>query len=97
MGTFLKYLFYLILIVVIYLVGKGIFEGQITETTTVGEVVDNVESGTKRLVKEGVEATKDAVDDIRKRRKKKLILSRAPERRWLKHRYRQSNYYRSGV
>ena len=74
MGTFLKYLFYLVLIVVIYLVGKGIFEGQITETTTVGEVVDNVESGTKRLVKEGVEATKDAVDDYHKAPKKEIDL-----------------------
>ena len=38
MGTFIKYLFYVILIVVIYLIGKGVYEGKITETTTVGEV-----------------------------------------------------------
>ncbi len=74
MGTFLKYLFYLVLIVVIYLVGKGIFEGQITETTTVGEVVDNVESGTKQLVNDGVEATKNAVDDYQKAPKKEIDL-----------------------
>ena len=37
MGTLLKYIFYIILIIVIYLVGRGIYEGQINETTTVGE------------------------------------------------------------
>ena len=74
MGTFLKYLFYLVLIVVIYLVGKGIFEGQITDTTTVGEVVDSVESGTKKLVNDGVEATKNAVDNYEKAPKKEIDL-----------------------
>ncbi len=45
MGTFLKYLFYLVLIIVIYLVGKGIYEGNIDRDTTVGEVVEQVEVG----------------------------------------------------
>ena len=36
MGTILKYIFYIALIIIIYLVGKGIFEGSINETTTVG-------------------------------------------------------------
>ena len=29
MGTILKYIFYIALIIIIYLVGKGIFEGSI--------------------------------------------------------------------
>ena len=49
MGTFLKYVFYLILIIVIYLVGKGIYDGDITEKTTVGQVVDTVETGAAQM------------------------------------------------
>lgn len=62
MGTFLKYLFYIALIIVIYLVGKGVYEGQINEKTTVGEVVSVVKSGTKDLVRSGVNAADSAVD-----------------------------------
>ena len=35
MGTILKYIFYVALILVIYLVAKGIYDGKITEDTTV--------------------------------------------------------------
>ena len=66
MGTFLKYLFYLVLIVVIYLVGRGIYEGSINEKTTVGSVVDQVGSGTKELVDETGNAVENAVDNYRK-------------------------------
>ncbi len=51
MGTLLKYIFYIILIIVIYLVGRGIYEGQINETTTVGEVVSDVGRGLRKLSK----------------------------------------------
>lgn len=60
MGTLLKYIFYILLIIVIYLVGRGIYEGQINETTTVGQVMSDVGEGTKDIVKEGVNATVDA-------------------------------------
>lgn len=63
MGTILKYLFYIILIIVLYLVGRGIYEGQITETTTVGEVMSEVGAGTKDIVKKGVDVTVDAAGD----------------------------------
>ena len=61
MGNFLKYLFYLILLVVVYLLGKGIFDGQITKNSTVSQVVNNVEDGTKQLVNDGVNATENAI------------------------------------
>ena len=64
MGTLLKYIFYIILIIVIYLVGRGIYEGQINETTTVGEVVSDVGQGTKEIVKKGVDATVNAAEKI---------------------------------
>lgn len=70
MGTFLKYLFYIALVVVIYLVGKGVYEGQINEKTTVGQVVSDVKSGTKDMVREGVNAADNAIDDYKKAPKK---------------------------
>lgn len=72
MGTFLKYLFYIALIVVIYLVGKGVYEGQINEKTTVGEVVSDVKSGTKDMIKEGVQATETAVDNYKEAPKEEI-------------------------
>lgn len=65
MGTFLKYLFYLILIVVIYLVGRGIYEGNINEQTSVGQVVDQVDSGVKNMATEAGNSVDRAVDDYR--------------------------------
>lgn len=50
-GNIAEIHFYIILIIVIYLVGRGIYEGQINETTTVGEVVSDVGQGTKEIVK----------------------------------------------
>lgn len=72
MGTFLKYLFYIALVVVIYLVGKGVYEGQINEKTTVGQVVSDVKSGTKDMVREGVSAADNAIDDYKKAPKKEV-------------------------
>ncbi len=65
MGTLLKYIFYIILIVVIYLVGRGIYEGSINENTTVGAVVDQVGEGSKQLAKDGANAVENAVDDYK--------------------------------
>ncbi len=65
MGTLLKYIFYIILIVVIYLVGRGIYEGNINEQTTVGAVVDQVGEGSQQLAKEGAEAVENAVDNYK--------------------------------
>lgn len=38
MGTFLKYVFYVIVIVVVYLIGRGIYEGSITEKLLSGKL-----------------------------------------------------------
>jgi len=66
MGTVLKYVFYVALIIIIYLVGKGIFEGNINEDTTVGQVVDDVKSGTADMASGAVDKAKDAVNDVRR-------------------------------
>ena len=64
MGTFLKYVFYIVVIVVVYLVARGIYDGSITEKTTVGQVVSDVDTGSKELVKDGYEATKKSIENM---------------------------------
>lgn len=64
MGTILKYLFYIFLIIVIYLLGVGFYEGTINKDSTVGEVTQDVAEGTKDMVKDGYNATKDAIKDV---------------------------------
>ena len=72
MGTFLKYLFYLVLIIVIYLVGRGIYEGNIDKQTTVGEVVDKVESGSKQMMQDTGDAVENAIDDYKNAPKREI-------------------------
>ena len=72
MGTFLKYVFYLVLIIVIYLVGKGIYQGEINEKTTVGEVADTVESGAAQMAKDGTNAVKKEIKDYQEHPKEEI-------------------------
>ena len=72
MGTFLKYLFYLVLIIVIYLVGRGIYKGNIDKQTTVGEVVDQVESGSKQMMQDTGDAVENAIDDYKNAPKREI-------------------------
>lgn len=65
MGTFFKYVFYVILLLVVYLVGKGIYEGSINENTTVGGVVEQVDAGGRQMVQDGTAAVNNAVNDIK--------------------------------
>lgn len=67
MGTFFKYVFYAILLVVLYLVGKGIYDGAINEQTTVGAVMEQVGDGGKQMAKDGVKAVDNAVNGIEKK------------------------------
>ncbi len=62
MGTFIKYLFYLILLVVIYLVGRGIYDGNITKETTVGNVIEQVDEGGRELMRETGAEVKSGYD-----------------------------------
>lgn len=62
MGTFIKYLFYLILLVVIYLVGRGIYDGNITKETTVGNVIEQVDEGSCELMRETGAEVKSGYD-----------------------------------
>lgn len=63
MGTLLKYVFYVILVVVIYLVAKGVYDGNINKQTTVGSVVEQVEAGSEQLAEKGAKKVENAVKD----------------------------------
>ncbi len=64
MGTLLKYLFYIFLLIVIYLLVVGFYEGRINKDTTVGTMTQDIAQGTKQIVSDGYEATKDAIKDV---------------------------------
>ncbi len=76
MGSFLKYVFYLVLIVIIYLVGKGIFDGKIGEKTTVGEVVSQVETGAQDMVQTTDEKIKAEVDKYKEAPKEDIKVTK---------------------
>jgi uncharacterized protein (UPF0333 family) len=63
MGTLLKYLLYALIIVIIYLLGVGFYEGTFNKDSTVGEVTSDVTAQTKQMIKDGYDKTKDAVTD----------------------------------
>lgn len=63
MGTLLKYLFYLFLIIVIYLLAVGFYEGTINKDSTVSEVTKDVTEGTKNIIQDGYQATKETIKD----------------------------------
>ena len=67
MGTTLKYLFYIALIIIVYLVGKGIFEGRIDEKTTLGQVVDDVKSGAANMASDAADTAKEVVNEAGRR------------------------------
>ena len=63
MGTLLKYFLYALIIVIIYLLGVGFYEGTFNKDSTVGEVTSDVTAQTKQMIKDGYDKTKDAVTD----------------------------------
>ncbi|MBQ7659969.1 MAG: hypothetical protein IJS26_04440 [Alphaproteobacteria bacterium] len=61
MGTFLKYVLYAFIIVAIYFVIAGFYEGKLDKNSTIGEMADHVTSNTENAIKDGYQSTKDAV------------------------------------
>jgi uncharacterized protein (UPF0333 family) len=52
MDTMLKYLFYLALIFIVYLIIAGFYEGKISKNSTIGEVAGEVSDNAKRIISE---------------------------------------------
>ena len=63
MGTILKYLFYVLVIAAIYFIGVSFYQGNITQDSTLKEVKNEVTSEATQAIKDGYNATKDAVMD----------------------------------
>lgn len=61
MGTFLKYLIYVVLLVVLYVVIKGFYDGKINSSTTLGNVANQVEMETQEIATETSKAIEKAV------------------------------------
>ena len=68
MGTFLKYLVYLLIIIALYIFGKGFYDGSINSSTTVGSVAAQVDEGTKNIARETADAVSHAVDEAKQTR-----------------------------
>lgn len=66
MGTVVKYVFYIVLLVVIYLVGRGIYDGNITKETTVGNVVNQVEEGSKEILDDTAQDVRRGYEDVKR-------------------------------
>ena len=49
MRTFLKYVFYLALLFVVYIIAKGVWEGSITNQSTVSQVATDVKDGAQNM------------------------------------------------
>lgn len=70
MGTFIKYVIYLLILIAIYIVGKGLYTGNITSTTTVGDVVTQIDDGTSEIAKDTANAVGNAVGDVTQARQR---------------------------
>jgi len=64
MDTILKYLFYLVLIFVIYLVIAGFYNGKIDKNSTISEVGEEVSDNAKRIIRNTYNDTKNEADKV---------------------------------
>ena len=63
MKTLFKYVFYLILIAVLYIVISAMFDGSMNSSTTVGEVGEQIKSGAQKMATDTVKAVENSVND----------------------------------
>ena len=61
MGTILKYLFYAFVVVTIYYIAVGFYEGHLSKDSSISEVGAHVAENTAEMMQSGFEKTKDAV------------------------------------
>ena len=62
MNTVIKYVFYLILIAVLYVIISAIYNGNMNSSTSVGEVGAQIKTGVENMVADTVKAAEDSVD-----------------------------------
>ena len=62
MGTFLKYVIYIALIIAAYFIIQGVWEDKITEDSTVKEVVNQVGTGVDNAAQNAAQAVQNIKD-----------------------------------
>lgn len=62
MKTIFKYLFYLIVIAVLYIVISAIYNGEMNGETTVNEVGAQISSDAKKMTSDAVNAVEKAIE-----------------------------------
>lgn len=70
MAKFLKYLIYIFVIIALYIVGKGIYDGDITSSTTIGEVATQVDDGTKNMAIDAAGEVGKAINEVKRTRQR---------------------------
>lgn len=68
MGTVIKYIIYVLIIIALYIVGKGLYTGSITNSTTIGDVAVQIDNGTREIARDTANAVNEAVDDVKQTR-----------------------------
>lgn len=68
MAKFLKYLIYIFVIIALYIIGKGVYDGEITTSTTLGEVANQVDKGTQTLARDAANEAGKAINEVRQTR-----------------------------
>ncbi len=62
MKTVIKYVFYLVLIAILYIVISAMYNGSINKSTTVGEVGTEIKSGAEKMVSDTAKAVENSVN-----------------------------------
>ena len=70
MGTFFKYVFYLALLIIVYLVVKEFFDRNITEDSTVAQVATDVKNEARNMADEAVSEAKKLDNEMNKNMQK---------------------------
>ncbi|MBR2922667.1 MAG: hypothetical protein IKC10_05035 [Alphaproteobacteria bacterium] len=61
MRTVIKYVFYLVLIAILYIVISAMYNGTINKSTTMSEVGTEIKTGAEKMVSDTANGIKDAV------------------------------------
>lgn len=75
MNTILKYVFYIVVLFIIYLIGRSFFAREIDDTTTIGQTIDQVQDKAVNLASNMSHETGQAFDNIKQNVNKSVVLA----------------------
>lgn len=65
MVTLFKYIFYIILVALIYVIGKDIYDGKINEDTSVLQVGNDIATDTKSTIENGIKKLEQEITSVK--------------------------------